>query len=364
MRTVVIGGAGNFGARIVRALQSDPDIELMAASRGGGRVSGAEGVTPVALDIDASDFAQRLKALAPALVIHCVGPFQGQDYRVAKAALSVGAHYIDLADGRQFVAEFAAGINDLAVAAGRVAICGASTLPALSSAVVERLKASLASLQSIEIVIAPGQRAPRGEATLAAVFSYLGRSFPVWRKGKWGRAWGWMNLRRARLDIGTRLAAACDVPDLVLFPERYGGVQTVLFHAALEIRVQHLVLWSLASLRRVGMPLPVDRWAMRLNRFAGWFDASAGDKGGMMVSITGQCASSGKPVRRTWHLAAPATHGPQIPAMPAIMLARRFARGDFPAAGAFPCMGFLALADFDPLFRQWGITTRVAEEAA
>jgi uncharacterized protein YbjT (DUF2867 family) len=33
MRMVVVGGAGNFGARIVRALRADPNIELLVAGR-------------------------------------------------------------------------------------------------------------------------------------------------------------------------------------------------------------------------------------------------------------------------------------------------------------------------------------------
>ena len=33
MRIVVVGGAGNFGARIVRALRGDPNIELLVAGR-------------------------------------------------------------------------------------------------------------------------------------------------------------------------------------------------------------------------------------------------------------------------------------------------------------------------------------------
>ena len=314
-------------------------------------------------DIDAADFEMQLRALSPALVIHCVGPFQGQNYRVAQAALAAGAHYIDLADGRQFVAGFAASLNDQAVAASRVAICGASTLPGLSSAVVEELRKGLSSIECIESIIAPGQRAPRGQATLEAVFSYLGRSFPVWRNGRWSRGWGWMNLRHVRLDIGARFAAACDVPDLALFPEKFSGVQTVQFHAALEFGIQHLVLWCLASLRRLGLPLPVERWAMGLNRFAGWFDGAAGDKGGMRVSVLGR-TNSGQRVVRNWHLIAPALRGPEIPCMAAILLARRLAIGEVFPPGAFPCMGFLTLLEFEPLFRQWGITTRIEEVAA
>jgi saccharopine dehydrogenase-like NADP-dependent oxidoreductase len=245
MRIVVVGGAGNFGARIVRALRGDPNIELLVAGRLIVSVPDAGDVPGVLIDIDEADFAKALKALSPGLVIHCVGPFQGQDYRVANAALAAGAHYLDLADGRQFIAEFAAGVNAQAVKVDRLAISGASTLPALSSAVLEELRVGMSSLESIEVIIAPGQRAPRGKATLEAVFSYLGRPFLVWRKGQWRRAWGWMELQETRLDVGGRLAAACDVPDLELFPARYPGVQTVRFSAALEFGVQHLTLWRL-----------------------------------------------------------------------------------------------------------------------
>ena len=197
-------------------------------------------------------------------------------------------------------------------------------------------------------------------ATLEAVFSYLGSPFSVWRGGKWTRSWGWMDLRPVHLDVGARFAAACDVPDLTLFPSRFAGVKTVTFHAALEFRAQHLALWCLAALRRSGLPLPVTRWAVALNNLAGWFDSAAGDKGGMCVSVVG-VRGQGDRVRRAWQLTAPTTDGPEIPCMAATLLARRFAHGQTPASGAFECMGFLSLSDFAPEFARWGITTRTGE---
>jgi hypothetical protein len=353
MRVVVVGGAGNFGARIVRALRGDPNIELMVAGRRIVSVPGAEDVPGVLIDIDGAGFAQAVKDLSLGLIIHCVGPFQGQDYRVASAALAAGAHYLDLADGRLFITDFSRAMNDQAVRAGRVAISGASTLPALSSAVVEELLAGMSSLESIEVTIAPGQRAPRGKATLEAVFSYLGRPFQVWREGRWLRVWGWMELEEIRLDVGARLAAACDVPDLEL-----------RFSAALEFGVQHLTLWGLAALRRIGLPFPVARWAVSLNRFAGMFDAAAGEKGGMRVSVVGDRRDGSSRVRRTWQLTAPAMDGPEIPCMAAILLARRLARGEVFQSGAFPCMGFLTLSEFAREFERWKISTRMEEGVA
>jgi hypothetical protein len=361
-RVVVLGGAGNFGARIVRDLCRDGDAEVLVASRGS-RSDPAMPARPVALDIGAADFAHSLGRLSPDLVIHCAGPFQSQDYEVVRASLAAGAHYLDLADGRDFVMDFAEANDALARQRGRTAICGASTLPALSSAVVDDLSASLERLEWVRIAIAPGQRAPRGVATLRAVFSYLGRPVQVWEDGRWRKRTGWMNLRRVQLAFGDRIGALCDVPDLQLFPQRHPGLRTVSFHAALEFALQHYALWFLAALRQFGVPLPVDHCAAVLQRAAGWFDGAAGPWGGMQVELSGRRVD-GEPVVRTWQLTAPALHGPEIPCMAATLLARSILRGNAPAPGATPCMGLLTLADFGAEFSRWDIRTRIEERPA
>jgi NAD(P)-dependent dehydrogenase (short-subunit alcohol dehydrogenase family) len=355
MRIVVLGGSGNFGARICRALRDDSGIMVVAAGR-----TSAE----ARLDMGAPGFGKDLAALQPGLVIHCAGPFQGQEYRVASAALAAGAHYIDLADGRAFVAGFAQAMNEQARAADRIALSGASTLPALSSAVVDELARRFARLEEIEISIAPGQRAPRGAATLGAVFSYAGRPFRWLSGGAWRDAWGWQELKRLRFaTMGTRWAAACDVPDLELFPARYSGVRTVEFRAALEFPLEHFALWGAAGLRRLGVPLPLERWAGSLDRMASLLDGFGGEYGGMVVAATGT-TPDGKRARFEWHLTAPALDGPEIPCMAAILLARRLTRGAIAERGAFACMGFLSLADFASEFASWGMTTSIEENPA
>jgi hypothetical protein len=74
--------------------------------------------------------------------------------------------------------------------------------------------------------------------------------------------------------------------------------------------------------------------------------------------------ATGKRVRRTWHLSVPAADGPEIPCLPAIVLARRLAQGEPIKAGANACLGYLRLADFEPEFARWGIRTRIEEGAA
>jgi saccharopine dehydrogenase-like NADP-dependent oxidoreductase len=106
-RVVVLGGFGNFGARICRRVALESGIDVVATGRqvrdgASGTVRGAR------LDLNTPTFPLDLAALQPDIVIHCAGPFQDQDYRVAEAALNCRAHYVDLADGRAFVARLSA----------------------------------------------------------------------------------------------------------------------------------------------------------------------------------------------------------------------------------------------------------------
>jgi saccharopine dehydrogenase-like NADP-dependent oxidoreductase len=360
LRIVVIGGLGNFGARICKRLAEEPGLRVIATSRRGGSGRELTSVEIATLDMNSPDFAADLESLAPNLVIHCAGPFQGQDYRVAFASMACGANYIDIADGRDFVAGFVGAVGPAAEAAGCFAITGASTLPALSSAVVDSLRTPLTVLSAIDIVIAPGQHAPRGAATVAAVLGYAGRPFQWRRDGEWWTAYGWQQLKREEFSFGSRFAAACDVPDLELLPVRYPGVQTVTFRAALEVALQHYALWMIAACRRIGIPLPMARWSAFLDRVGTWLNWLGSDTGGMTVRIVGT-GDAGQRRCRTWELLAQNNHGPEIPCMAAVILANHFNRGDAIVPGAKVCMGLIGLSDFEPEFARWNISTRIDE---
>lgn len=367
MKTLVLGGYGNFGARISRALAGDAGIGLLVGGRDQARATAFAQSLPgtargVRLDIGAPDLAERLRALELGLVIHTAGPFQGQDYRVPRAVAAAGAHYIDLADGRRFVCDFPAALDADFQAAGRVGISGASTVPALSSAVVDRLAAGWRALQAIDICIAPAQGAPRGEATLAAVLAYCGAPVRVWQDGGWTAQPGWARptpVRFARMR--PRRGALCDIPDLELFPARYPGVRTVMFRAALEVGLAQWGFAFLAGLRRAGLLPRPQVLAGLLNSAGRALDAFGSALGGMVVRVEGLDAQ-GAPRRRTWHIAADHNHGPEIPCMAAILLARRLARGDALPAGARACMGLLSLDDFAPEFVRWGMETDLRDE--
>jgi len=125
-------------------------------------------------------------------VIHTAGPFQGQEYGVARAAIAAGCHYVDLADGRDFVSRI--GILDAdAKARGVTVVSGASSVLAPSSAVVDRYRAEFDRLESIQIGISFGARAP-GLTTVRGVFSYAGKPVRSLRDGSWTTSYGWRDL--------------------------------------------------------------------------------------------------------------------------------------------------------------------------
>jgi hypothetical protein len=62
----------------------------------------------------------------------------------------------------------------------------------------------------------------------------------------------------------------------------------------------------------------------------------------MVVELSGRDAQ-GQPLRLRWSLSAAAGDGPQIPATPAVVLARKLADGELSVRGAMPCMGLFTL---------------------
>jgi hypothetical protein len=367
----VLGGYGHFGGRIVRALSNDKKLRISVIGRDKIKAETlcaeiklhkvTARLQPVALDHGAGDFSDRLQELGINLLIHTSGPYQNQGYGVARSCIQAGVHYLDLADGRAFVT----GIHSLNSAAKErdlLVVTGASTLPALSSAVVDAYRERFSELGEIGISIAPGQNTPRGLATLAAVLSYCGKPFRVWQNRNWTYAYGWQGIYRSHYPrLGARWLARCDVPDLELFPSHYAPVNTVRFDAALELALAQWGFWFLSWLTRLRIIARPERFASFFLRAGRWMDRFGSNIGGMHVSLSGMDRQR-RPMRLSWHLTAGSGHGPEIPIMAAIILARKLADRTCNLRGAYPCLSLITLDEFSAVMRHLDIEWKVTEE--
>lgn len=351
---LILGGYGFFGQRISATLVRDANMRVVIAGRSLSRARAS--ATALGLDndqavqLDATDpgLAQHLQRLGVNTVVHTAGPFQDQDYNVAQAAITAGAHYVDLADGRAFVC----GVGQLdaaAKSAGVSVISGASSVPGLSSAVIDQYRGEFSRLGSIRLGIGTGARTP-GLAAVQGIFSYCGKPISRLENSEWATTYGWLDLRRRAFPkpIGNRWLGSCDIPDLELFPLRYPGVRTVTFHAGFASDLGHLTVWALAGLVRIGLLRSMRPLAQLLCNTARWIEPLVSDKGAMFVELEG-LDQQGSPTIRTWNLVVTNNHGPYVPCGASIALVRKLRDGKL-TAGAYPCMGLLTVAEYlEPL---------------
>lgn len=346
---LILGATGSFGHLLAHRLARHKDSHLILAARRNNRLAilAAELTVrfPDALIktvcVDAPlGLPDLLAVLKPAVLVDASGPFQRQNYETVRCCIAAGVHYIDIADSRDFVVNFAA-LNSAAEAAGVMAVSGASSVPGLSSAVIAHLSSHDNQIDRISISIIPGNRAPRGLSVMQAILSYVGKPIPTLIEGRWIQRIGWQDLQRRHVkDMGWRWVSACDVPDLKLLPAAYPQVQTVEFHAGIELPFLHLGLWLLSWLVRWRLVGSLACYAKTFQRIASWFQSYGSDQGAMIVEVEG----SG--VQKRWILKAEAEHGPYVPILMAAILARRASLGPAEFWGARPCVNIVTLKSF------------------
>jgi hypothetical protein len=350
LRVALLGGYGNFGGYIARALAADANVELVVCGRDLAKAErfarSLNAATPArAAAVDIADPRKALAAIAPQLVIHTVGPFQRQDYRVAEAAIACGAHYCDLADARAFVAGIGA-LDEQARTAGVAVIAGASSVPCLTAAYLDAALEEYAVIDRLDYGIAAAQQTNRGLGTASAILSYVGRPFTTLRDGAMRRVYGWQGLHsEVYPELGRRWFGYCDIPDLDLFPGRYPGLASMRFCAGHEIAILHFGTWLLSWGVRLRLLPRLDRWSATLLRASFLFDPLGSGRSGFHMYLHGT-SKDGAPLTRKHWIIARQGHGPMIPCMPAILIARRLAGGRAIAAGARPCLDLIALDEY------------------
>ncbi|WP_211341078.1 saccharopine dehydrogenase NADP-binding domain-containing protein [Paracoccus methylarcula] len=346
-RIVLVGATGTFGSRLAAMLARFPGIELVLAARRANplevlRRSLEEQGTAAQIITRIFDRSrpEDLARLSPWLVIDAAGPFQGSDYRLAREAIGLGAHYVDLADARDHVAGFTDALDDAARKADVLAVTAASSTPALSHAALEPLVEGWSRIDEVVVAISPGARAPRGFSVVKAILSYVGQPVRIFRNGAWRDVPGWSGTRRLHMPgLGTRLASICETPDLDLLPQRFSIHRTALFMAGLEVRAMHIGLALLALPVRWKLMPSLRPLARPLRSLAGILARFGSDRGGMVVQATG-CDRNDQTVQARWALWAEAGSGPNTPAAPAAAWFARCLKGAKRGAVRCPVPGY------------------------
>ena len=344
-RVLILGGTGIFGGRVAQALAASEGLEVLVAGRDvarGEALARKIGARFVRVRLD--DPASLGSALdGCALLIDAAGPFQGRDYAVAKLCLERGAHYLDLADAREFVV----GITSLHSAARERGVfigAGASSVPTITHALIAEIAGEFAVIDELDLALSPGNQNPRGAATIGAVLRSLGAPMRVWINGAWSVRYGWGD--RTRLEfpppVGWRAVHNCAVPDLDLFPDAFGA-RTVRFRAGLELELFNRVLSACAALRRLRLVPQLGGLAPFALRVSLSLYSRGSKNGALAVWARGRDQAA-RAIERKIALVT-ADDGPATPSAPAILLAKKLLLGTGIAPGARPCMGLLGLAE-------------------
>jgi saccharopine dehydrogenase-like NADP-dependent oxidoreductase len=289
---LLIGATGVFGRRLAEGIAREPDVNLILAGRTLRPLQALQRRLPRSTSIcqlnRESVSEEVLRGTGADVVIDAAGPFQGSGSTVIEAAIDAGIHYIDLADGREFVANVRR-YGAAAQRAGVAVISGASSTPALSHAVLDRMTRDWRRIDTVRVAISPGGRAPRGKSVARAILSWTGQQVRVFREGAWTQAPGWGPAREVEFPgVGKRLVSLCETPDLDLLAERYQPRVAAEFLAGVESRLLHHMLILAGLVVRRGWLRSLTAWAVPGRWLAGMVAPFGTDRGGMVVEASGR----------------------------------------------------------------------------
>ncbi len=369
-RILIIGGSGVFGKRLARHLSSDGDVSIFVSSRRLAKAQdvahsidkAASAVIPVELDCQIN-LIKVLEDVQPIVVVDCSGPFQSADYRTAQTALAVGAHFVDLADARGYLAGFVSALDRTARDQGVTALTGASSTPTLSTAAAVEIAADWRRVDSVDICITPGGKSEVGRSVIEAILSYAGQDVPIWRNGRLAAITGWGDGAQVDMPgLGTRRVAPVETFDAEYLGPLMNVQSRVSFSAGLEAGIEQRGIETLAALRKLGLigslkPLiSMLLIARKLTRIV------TSDTGGMLVDMRG-VDSDGVETRVKWCLVAEQDHGPFIPVMPAAAAIRKLLRAEAPV-GAYMAHHAVQLTDILDEMSRYSIRTEMSVKKA
>lgn len=367
-KVLILGGYGTFGSRIAQRLINEPDVHLIIAGRNHSEADllarrlltqcpqetlQATSVEGMQLDRESNEFESQLRALNPDLLIHCAGPFQGQDYKVARTCAALRCAYIDIAENASFVCN----IDELdadARKSGAPIISGAGTLPALSSAVLAVLSDRFARIDSIAVHISPARQIHGAHASLRSGFESLGDDFTRIENGQPQNTYSGNYLQQVPFGhpVGTRWVCDYNAPDQRLIPQKITNLHSLQTTTGLQPAPLQFGLAACANIAHRQFPIQREALREKMAKAGHWLANHwpiRSANGGMMIELEGifsdreggnEIAGQGR-----WQILGLNGDSPWIPVAPAAALARKILKGEELPDGAMPCWQLVSLKE-------------------
>jgi short subunit dehydrogenase-like uncharacterized protein len=240
-RILIAGGYGVFGRLLAGELLRNTSAQIVIAGRNRRRAVEACRALAAperleALELDLTKRGMLSKASRGCLAVICAaGPFTGLPASLPEEALAAGAHWLDIADDRQWLLRLLLPIDRHLDALARekhlAVIPGLSTTPALSGLLARTRLEGVPSPVRISLTLFIGNRNAKGAAAIASLIeSCTGAA------------------RMVRTPFGNRLACGVPTADSALLRREVGLAAD--FAVAFEFPPAGPVICAVASVLR------------------------------------------------------------------------------------------------------------------
>lgn len=352
MRTLVIGAYGHFGKIICQKLLGINGVQVIPCGRKRDQLealctslsitSDNDDAPYLVLDARSSDLAKTLSDKNIHLVINATGPFQSQDYTVAKACIEAQCYYADIADDGNFVFN-SHKLHDSAEKANVMVAMGLG-LSVVNMAILDRVAKHFSRMEHISIGYSGSGRMP-GLASIKSVLSYAGQPVeqiegkrPMEFRGLLGRNYRFFDNGFIKRDLLTMSS-----PDIPLVKAWYNPL-TLRYQGGFGLRGQRVISFisQFAKYRWIKDP---QKWAKFLQRMGRMMSSFSGGRGALFIDIEGK--KDRKDVSMTFEIQATDNQFEFLKVVPIIVLVRRLMDNYVPQSGSRPGIDLMSFDDIE-----------------
>ena len=253
-KLIVFGANGVFGRRTLRRLSILPELEIGAVCRSKEQANALAkeigyNVIPLWGDVynihDVRSLSQGTQA-----IFHCAGPFSSQPFHPLSVALENGLDYADLGDDPTYLKK-ASQILASAAPEGRMTICGASSLPSMTSLLAALASSAYGSIEQINVHVFIGNRNPKGWGAIQYLIHALRFPFHAMKAGEQVPEWSWSGFHEFRNTFSSSIFpfSRIESPEDHFLPKWF-GVRDMEFWVSLQFSWIHHVIKSISKIQK------------------------------------------------------------------------------------------------------------------